>query len=197
MTNAANVSLLLNFELVATSFIAFFIFKEYISKKTLKAIIFITVSSLILSFEKQGNLTLNIGALLVLLSTVFWGFENNCTKMLSSKDTRQITIIKGCFSGFGSLIIAYLLKETVPEIQFIVFALFLGFISYGISVALYIYAQRFLGAAKTGALYSITPFLGVLFSFLILKEFPDLKFYIALIIMIFSSILIIRDTQNS
>ncbi len=197
MTTAANASLLLNFELAATTLVAFYIFKEFISKKAALAIVLIFISSMILSFEKHEYFAFNLGSLLVLLSAIFWGIENNCTKMLSSKDTIQITAIKGLFSGLGSFFIAYIIKENIPEFKYILIALFLGFLSYGVSVALYIYAQRFLGASKTGALYSATPFLGVIFSFLILKENPEMQFYIALLIMIFASILILRDTQNS
>ena len=69
--------------------------------------------------------------------------------------------------------------------------------SYGISVSVYIYAQRFLGAARAGAYYSEAPFFGVVFSLLILNERPDIKFYIALLIMLTASILVILDTKNS
>lgn len=196
-TTAANASLLGNFELVATSLAAFLIFKERISKKLSTAIFLITIASIILTFEINKSLIFNTGSLLVLFSCICWGLENNCTKMLSSKDTRQITIIKGCFSGLGGLIIAFITKETFPEIKWIIFAMLLGFISYGISVCLYIYAQRFLGASKTGAIFSSAPFFGVLFSLILLNEKPQIQFYIALLIMIIASILIIRDTHNS
>ena len=55
-------------------------------------------------------------------------------------------------------------------------------------------AQKDLGAAKTSAYYSVAPFLGVAFSMILLKERPSLQFFVALIIMIFSTILMIKDT---
>lgn len=196
-TTGANASLLGNFELVATSIAALLIFKEAISKRLFFAIFLITLASIILTFEGSGSFVFNVGSVLVLLSCVCWGFENNCTRMLSRKDTRQITIIKGCFSGFGGLLIAFLIGETFPEIKWIFLTLILGFVSYGISVSLYIYAQRFLGAAKTGAIFSSAPFFGVLFSLMLLGEKPLPQFYIALVIMIIASVLVIRDTHNS
>lgn len=196
-TTGANASLLGNFELVATTLAAFVIFKEAISKRLFLAIALITAASIILTFEGSGSFVFNIGSILVLLSCICWGFENNCTRMLSIKDTRQITIIKGCFSGIGGLIIAFLIGESLPEIKWAILAMLLGFISYGVSVSLYIYAQRFLGAAKTGAIFSSAPFFGVIFSLMLLGEKPLPQFYIALLIMLIASALIIRDTQNS
>lgn len=196
-TTGANASLLGNFELVATSLVAFLIFKETVSKKLIWAILLITLASIILTFEGTESFVFNVGSVLVLLACVCWGFENNCTKMLSIKDTRQITIIKGCFSGLGGLIIAFLIGETLPEIKWIILTLILGLASYGVSVNLYIYAQRFLGAAKTGVIFSSAPFLGVIFSLILLGEKPLLQFYIALFIMIIASILVIKDAHNS
>lgn len=200
LTTSANVSLLGNFELVSTSLAAFFVFREFITMKITFAIVLITLASITLSFEGNGSFVFNLGSIFVILSCLCWGFENNCTRVISSKDTRQITIIKGCFSGLGSLIIAFMIGETLPSYKWILVSLLLGFISYGISVCLYIYAQRCLGAAKTGALYSIAPFVGVLFSMILLGERPQLQFYIALVAMIIASILVIKDsfeTQDS
>lgn len=122
-TNSANVSLLNNFEIVATTLIAFFIFKEVISKRLRLAIILVTVASIILGFEGAGSFSFNAGSLLVLGACICWGFENNCTKMLSSKSSIEIVMIKGCFSGLGSLVIALLTWEQIPGIKWIFAAL--------------------------------------------------------------------------
>ena len=196
-TTGANAALLGNFELAATTIAAFFVFKEFVSKRLVWAIILITVASIILSFEGEGSFVLNIGSISVLLACICWGVENNCTRMLSIRDTRQITLIKGCFSGLGGLIIAFLAGETLPAIKWVILVLLLGFISYGVSVTLYIYAQRFLGATKTASCYSAAPFFGVLFSLLILGERPEMSFYVAFLVMVVATILVIRDTQNS
>ena len=114
MTNSANASLLNNFEIVATSLIAFFAFKELLSKRLTLAIIFVTLASITLSFEGEGSFQFNTGSLLVLAASCCWGLENNCTRMLSSKSSVQITTIKGFFSGLGSLIIALAIGEKIP-----------------------------------------------------------------------------------
>lgn len=193
-TNAANVSLLNNFEIVATSLIALVVFKEVISKQLWLSIGLVTVASIILSFEGNGALVFNEGSLCVLGACICWGFENNCTKMISHKSSEEIVIIKGCFSGLGSLLVALFLQESIPEVQWIAAVLLLGFVAYGLSINFYIRAQKYLGAAKTSAYYSIAPFLGVAFSMLLVGERPSIQFYIGLVIMIISTIIMVKDT---
>ena len=193
-TNSANASLLNNFEIVATSCIAFLIFKEMISKRLTLAIILVTIASIMLSFEGKGSFEFNTGSLLVLAASCCWGLENNCTRMLSSKSSVQITTIKGLFSGLGSLIVALIAGENIPEIIWMIAVLILGFVAYGLSINFYIKAQKHLGAAKTSAYYSIAPFLGVFFGIVLLNETPYIQFYIGLVIMIIAIVLMIKDT---
>lgn len=193
-TNSENVSLLNNFEIVATSIIALVVFKEVISKKLWFAIFLVTIASIVLTFEGQGSFVFNRGSLFVLGACLCWGFENNCTKMISNKSSVEIVVIKGTFSGLGSLIVALLLGESIPAVKWLLCVLILGFVAYGLSINFYIMAQKDLGAAKTSAYYSVAPFLGVAFSMILLKERPSLQFFVALIIMIFSTILMVKDT---
>ena len=158
------------------------------------AIFLVTMASIILSFEGKGAFVFNKGSLLVLAASTCWGFENNCTKMLSNKDPIEIVTIKGCFSGLGSIIIALIIGEKFPDLIWLFTVMLLGFIAYGLSICLYIIAQKHLGAAKTSAYYSVAPFLGVAFSMLLLHERPTLQFYIAFLIMIIATIIMVKDT---
>ena len=116
-TTAANASLLNNFEIVATAIIALMIFKEKISPRLWFGILFITVSCGILSFEDLSSLQFTYGSLFVLLAAVCWGFENNCTRKLSSKDPLQIVLLKGIFSGLGSIIIGLCIGERLTVLR--------------------------------------------------------------------------------
>ena len=181
--SAANASLLNNFEIVATSLIALFIFREVISKRLWFAIILVTLSSILLSFEDMSSLEFSWGSLFVLLACICWGFENNCTRMLSSKNPAQIVIIKGFGSGFGALVLSIIIGEYYFHIGYILLALLLGFVAYGLSIYFYIYAQRDLGAAKTSTYYAISPFIGAALSLIIFREQPSMIFLVALVIM--------------
>ena len=193
-SNAANVSLINNFEIVATSLIALLVFKEVISKRLWIAIALVTAASIMLSFEGTGAFEFNIGSLFVFGACLCWGIENNCTRMISNKSSIQIVVIKGSFSGLGSLIVALTIGERIPAVLWMVCVLLLGFVAYGLSIYFYVMAQKDLGAAKTSAYYSIAPFLGVAFGMLILGERPAIQFYVALIVMIISAYFMIKDT---
>ena len=145
-------------------------------------------------FAVQGSFQFNVGSLLVLGAACCWGLENNCTRMLSSKSSVQITTIKGTFSGLGSLVISLVIGEKIPGILWIGAVLLLGFVAYGLSINFYIKAQKDLGAAKTRAYYSIAPFLGVAFGIILLKERPGLQFYVGLVIMIAATVLMVKYT---
>lgn len=192
--SSANASLLGNFEIVATTVIALVIFKEVISKRLWAAILLITLSSVLLSFEGAGSFQFSYGSLFVLAATVCWGFENNCTRNIASKNTYEIVVLKGIFSGLGALLIAFIKRESMPEIIYIGLALILGFVAYGLSIFLYIRAQNVLGAAKTSAYYAIAPFVGVFFSFVFLHEQLSGMYIIALVLMIMGSIFVVADT---
>lgn len=193
-THSANASLLGNFEIVATSLIAFLFFREALSRRLVAAIGLVCGASLILSFEGADSLRFGSGSLLVLAAAYCWGLENNCTRMLSHKSSVEITTIKGIFSGLGSLLVALLLQEEFPEVRWILSAMALGFVAYGLSIHFYIQAQKELGAAKTSAYYAFAPFLGVLFSMVLLREEPNLPFYIGLGIMLCATVLMVKDT---
>lgn len=92
--SASNASLLGNFEIVATTVIALLIFKEKVSKELWTAIAFITLSSIILSFEGSGSFQFSLGSLFVILATTCWGLENNCTRKISNKSSYEIVVIK-------------------------------------------------------------------------------------------------------
>ncbi len=193
-TNAASASLLNNFEIVATSLIAFFAFRELLSRRLVLAIALVTAASITLSFDGSGGFRFDTGSLLVLGASCCWGLENNCTRMLSSKSSVQITTIKGIFSGLGSLAVALVMGDRIPGLLWILFTLMLGFVAYGLSINFYIRAQKDLGAAKTSAYYSIAPFLGVAFGMVILGERPGMRFYLGLGMMIAATVLLVKDT---
>ena len=193
-TGSANASLLNNFEIVAASLIAFFLFPEKLSKWLLTAIALVTVASITLSFEGMGSFQFDTGSLLVLGAACCWGLENNCTRMLSNRSSVQITAIKGIFSGLGSLIVALVCGEELCDLIWVPVVMLLGFVAYGLSINFYIKAQKDLGAAKTSAYYSIAPFLGVLFGVLLLQESLGVRFLIGLAIMVVATVLMVKDS---
>ena len=191
---SSNASLLGNFEIVATTLIALFLFREAVSKRLWGAIALITLSSILLTFEGAESFRFSTGSLLVIAATVCWGLENNCTRKISSKSTYEIVVLKGVFSGLGALVISFIKGEALPEIMPVAAALLLGFVAYGLSIFLYVRAQNVLGAAKTSAYYAVAPFVGAFLSFVFLKEQLSSLYLVALLVMIAGSALVVADT---
>lgn len=192
--SSANASLLGNFEIVATTVIALILFKEAVTKRLWLAIGLITLSSILLSFEGTDSFHFSYGSLLVIMATVCWGLENNCTRELSSKSTYQIVMLKGLCSGLGALVIALIKRESFPGIGYIAIALALGFVAYGLSIFMYVRAQNVLGAAKTSAYYAVNPLIGALLAFVFLSESLSWMYVIALIVMVIGSAIVVVDT---
>jgi drug/metabolite transporter (DMT)-like permease len=195
--SASSASLLNNFEIAATALIALAIFKEKISLRLWGGILLITVSSILLTIDGADGLTFSKGSLLVLAATCCWGLENNCTRQISDKNTYEIVMIKGVFSGIGSLIIALIKGESFPKAIAMLEVMLLGFVAYGLSIFFYIRAQNTLGAAKTSAYYAVAPFVGTALSFLILRETVMGNYFIALIVMLLGSALVVADTLKA
>ena len=195
-TDAASASLLNNFEIVATSLIALAVFGEKISPKLWLGIGLVTLSSVMLSARDVQSFTFSSGSLLILAACVCWGFENNCTRMLSSKNPVQIVVIKGIGSGLGALAVAFVIGEALPGAAYMCMALLLGFVAYGLSIVFYIYAQRELGAAKTSAYYAIAPFIGVGLSLLIFRQLPSAGFLAALLVMMAGAYVVTMAEQG-
>ena len=192
-TTAAGASLLNNFEIVATAVIALMLFKEKISPRLWGGILFVTLSCALLSFEDISSLSFSYGSLFILLACVCWGFENNCTRKISSKDPMQIVLLKGIFSGIGSVIIGLCINERLTVLWSVFAVLGVGFVSYGLSIFFYVYAQRLLGAARTSAYYAVAPFIGTLLSLVVFRELPHYTYFIALGLMILGAWLCSSD----
>ncbi len=91
--------------------------------------------------------------------------------------------------------IALLIGEKLPAFKYIVLAMLLGFMAYGLSIFLYIRAQRNLGAAKTSAYYAVAPFVAAFLSFVLLGEKLTWAFFVALLIMMIGTVFVVMDTM--
>ena len=192
-TTAENASLLNNFEIVATAIIALMVFREKISCRLWLGILFVTASCTLLSFEDISSLQFSVGSLFILLACLCWGVENNCTRKLSTKDPLEIVLLKGIFSGLGSIIIGLIIGEKVTHLWSVFAVLGVGFVAYGLSIFFYVYAQRILGAARTSAYYAVAPFIGALLSLAIFQTLPQKTFFVALLLMVIGAILCAND----
>src|SRR5207244_3364284 len=125
---------------------------------------------LILSSTGTTRLTGWIGPLGIAAACLCWGIDNNATQKVSAHDPVQIAGLKGLVAGTVNAVLAAVLGSPLPGWRFIGGALLLGFISYGVSLVLFIRALRKLGTARTGNYFSLAPFIGSLVAVAIWKE---------------------------
>jgi len=195
-TAAATASLLLNFEVVATGLIAFFLFKESVGRTTWIAIAAVAAGGALLSLDPSSGWGISAGALLVLGACLAWGFDNNFTGKISLKDPNRIVAIKGFAAGTFSLLLGLSLGRPFPTPGRVLWALALGSAGYGASIALFVQSLRRVGAARTGALFGMAPFVGVALSLLIFRQLPETTFFIALPLMILAAVLLAGEKHE-
>lgn len=195
-TPAATASLLLNFEAVATTLIAWLFFREAINRNALWAVAAITGASIFLSLEIKGGWGLSLGAVGIMMACVLWGVDNNFTRNIAAKDPMDIVMVKGLAAGSVSLALAFLSGRPLPDFDFVIWALILGAASYGLGIVLYVLAQRGLGAARTSALFSASPLAGIILSFLLFRDTSPVKLLVGIPLVMFGTILLLFDQHG-
>lgn len=183
-TPAATASLLLNFEMVATTLIAFLAFREALGRRIWVAMGLVTLASILLSWNNSGGWEFSLGALAVLGACALWGIDNNLTRHISAKDPLAIVSIKGLSAGTFSLALSFILQRPLPAWDLAIKALGVGAICYGLIVAMFVLALRRLGTARTSTLFGTAPFVGALVSFAVFRENPGWMFFISLPVML-------------
>jgi drug/metabolite transporter (DMT)-like permease len=180
-TPAASGSLLLNLESLATMGIAWLVFRENVDRRLLLGALAIILGAIVLSWEGQG-FSLDVGAAMIAAACICWGIDNNLTRKLSSADPVAIAMIKGLVAGIANVAGGFWLGAAVPSTGLAALAALLGFFAIGLSLVLFVFALRYLGTARTGAYFSLAPFIGALIA-LALGEPMTLKLALAALLM--------------
>jgi drug/metabolite transporter (DMT)-like permease len=179
---ASSASLLLNMEGVLTAVLAWFVFREQFDRRIFLGMMLIVMAGLILSWGKDtaASPVAPWGALSVVAACLCWAIDNNLTRRISSNDALTIAAVKGLVAGTVNLAVAlWWLELPLPAWPEVGAAGAIGFVGYGLSLVLFVLALRHLGTARTGAYFSIAPFVGAAISLLLLGEHPVPAFWLA------------------
>lgn len=158
-TSAASGTLLLNLEGLATMAIAWLVFRENVDRRLLLGAAAILSGAVVLSWNGQ-SLQLDTGGLFIAAACLCWGIDNNLTRKLSSADPVQIAMIKGLVAGGVNVALALWLGAAWPGGGLLAAGALVGFLGVGVSLVMFMLALRHLGAARTGAYFSLAPFIG-------------------------------------
>jgi drug/metabolite transporter (DMT)-like permease len=168
-TPASTASLLLNLEAVFTALIAWAVFHENINSRIAAGLLAIVAGGVVLSWQGSLEFTAYVGPVAIAGACLCWGIDNNLTQRISAADPVRIASIKGLASGSINTLLAFSLGQWhyTPVIWI---ALVLGFVSYGLSLVLYIRALRELGTARAGNYFSVAPFAGAVAGVILWRE---------------------------
>ncbi len=175
-TPASSASLLLNLEGVFTALLAWVVFRENVDRRIAIGMLLIVVGGAALSWEGRADFGGVAGPLAVAAACFCWAIDNNLTQRVSGGDPVQIAMLKGLAAGSVNVTIALMLGGRWSAGWQVVAAMVLGFLSYGVSLVLFVLGLRHLGAARTGAYFSLAPFVGAALSLLMWREQPTLAF---------------------
>jgi drug/metabolite transporter (DMT)-like permease len=168
-TEASAASLLLNLEGLATMGIAWVVFRENVDRRLLLGAFAILAGAALLSW--QGRASFQWSGLLIAGACLCWGIDNNLTRKLSSADPVQIAMLKGLVAGAVNLTLALWWRGAgLPSVGAVAAVGVVGFLGYGVSLALFVLALRDLGTARTGAYFSLAPFVGAVLAIIMLGE---------------------------
>ena len=163
---ASGASLLLNTEGVFTTLLAWFVFKENFDRRIALGMIAIISGAVILSWPGEIRFSGMWPSLAVLAACVAWAIDNNLTRKVSLTDATWVASVKGLVAGVANMTLAFSLGASLPPVPSIAGAMTVGFLAYGVSLALFVVGLRHLGTARTGAYFSVAPFFGVLLAVL-------------------------------
>ncbi len=170
LTAASTASLLLNLEGVFTAGLAWLLFREHVHRRIVIGMLAIVAAGGLLSW--QGHLASGAlaGPLAVAAACLAWAVDNNLTQKVSASDPMQTTMLKGLVAGATNTLLSLRLGSGWPSGGVFLAALVVGFLSYGVSLVLYVRALRELGTARTGAYFALAPFIGAALGIMLWRE---------------------------
>jgi drug/metabolite transporter (DMT)-like permease len=190
---ASVASLLLNLEGVATALVASLVFREFTGKRFWFALFCMTMAGVVLSWDNNAGTFSLSGPVYIIAAMFFWGLDNNFTSKIKNMKPIEIAKTKCLVAGIVNLGLGFWLGSSLITAQLIVSAMLVGTLSYGASLILYIYALKGWGAARTGAFFSVAPFVGAILSVLILGDQLSTNLLFAFMLMAIGAWLIASE----
>lgn len=169
-TTASTASLLLTLEGVATALLAWFVFHENFDRRIALGMALLVLGAAVLGWSGTPSWSGVAGPLAIVGACIAWGIDNNLTRKVSLADPLQIVELKGLIAGPVSLLLGLVSGASLPVSWTLLGAGMVGFLGYGLSLALFVRALRDLGSARTGAYFSTAPFLGAVTAIMALGE---------------------------
>ena len=158
---ATGGSLILNFEAVLTVLLAWLIYRESLGHRVIAAMLIMAAAGgLVVLDASRGSSPQSWGIAAVAVATLAWSIDNTLMRPLAQRDPLQVIVAKGALGATLTGAIAIARAEVTPQVATIAILLVCGATGYGLSLRLYLLAQRRIGAARTGSVFALAPFIG-------------------------------------
>ncbi|MFM2057189.1 MAG: hypothetical protein RLY71_1574 [Pseudomonadota bacterium] len=162
-TSGTSASLMLTLEALFTAVLAWKLYQESFDRRVALAMLLLLIGGVCLVLDQRhSDSASGIGLLAVGLATVAWGIDNTLSRALAEQDPAQVVLAKSCLGSCVSAAMAWQLGETVPSGTVAIGLVLVGATGYGLSLRVYLLAQRSFGAARTGSVFAFAPFIGAL-----------------------------------
>ena len=162
-TSGSSASLMLTLEALFTAVLAWRLYGETMDKRVGIAMLFLLAGGATLVWEQgsAGSTQLS-GLLAVLIATAAWGVDNTLSRGVADRDPGQVVLVKAALGAAATLALSSLTGEPLPSVMAAGALLAIGATGYGLSLRLYLLAQRAFGAGRTGSVFAFAPFIGAL-----------------------------------
>jgi drug/metabolite transporter (DMT)-like permease len=164
-TSGTAASLMLNLEAVFTIVLARVFYAEHVGHRVALAAALLVAGGAVLVLDRggaAGGALHVLGLAAVAGAALGWAMDNTLAKPLSELDPAAVVAAKGALGAMLSSCAALALGEVWPTLVPLVGLVVVGATGYGLSLRLYLKAQRALGAGRTASVFASAPFWGAL-----------------------------------
>ncbi len=163
---ALAAALLLNLEALFTVLLARAFYAEPVGRRvTVAASLMVAGGSVLALRGGAVGISGALGLVAVAAATLGWALDNTLTRPLADFDPRAVVFYKALLGAALSSLIALVVSDSWARPSALLALLACGATGFGLSLRLYLQAQRRLGAARTGSLFAAAPFVGALVAF--------------------------------
>jgi drug/metabolite transporter (DMT)-like permease len=161
-SSAVAASLALNMEAPFSVAYAAIVFREFIGRRVIIAMLAIVAGASLMTFDRATPGVINVGVFFVVTATALWAIDNGLSARLSNIDARITVFWKSAIGAALSLLVALAFRESTGSGPTIVLIIAIGAIGYGASLVCYLIAQSYFGVARTASVFAAAPFIGAL-----------------------------------
>lgn len=173
-TSGTSASLMLTLEALFTALLAWRLYHEAMDRRVWTAMALLLAGGIVLILDQQrGGGMQQWGLLAVAVATAAWAVDNTLSRSLAERDPSQVVMAKCALGATVTALLAMGFGEPLASPQAALGLIAIGATGYGLSLRLYLLAQRAFGAARTGSVFAFAPFIGAALALLLGERSPS------------------------